>query len=94
MDDNTYKTIRDVLAMKAELAELKCRIEVLCDMLWNAELKEAYECEKYDYKRKNRIEHTQINVSDVRAVLGLMPNPEAVAIYKSIKEADANGGNT
>lgn len=94
MDDNTLKIVEKAIELQAELGELKNMKRALIELLWNAELNEAYECEKYDYKRHNKIEQTQIRVSDVRAVLGLMPNPEAVAIYKSIKEADANVRST
>lgn len=95
MDDNTMRLVDQLLEKERELTELREMKKYLVNVLWNAELKDANESKKYNGKYGEKITDTKVRVCDVRAVFGIMPNPEAIAVYKSIKEGVIDdGGDT
>lgn len=96
MEEKFMDIVEKLLEMQEELVELKTMKKYLINFLWNAELKDAVDAKKYEGKFGDKLTDTKVYVSDVRAVLGIMPNPEAVAIYKELanrtpaKEDDAD----
>lgn len=87
MDENTMKLVEKCLAMQAELTDLRALKKALLNFLWEAELKDAKDFERYGGKYSESVDTTRVNASDIRAIFGIMPNPEALAIYKSVKES-------
>lgn len=85
MDENTMKLVEKCLAMQAELTDLRALKKALLNFLWEAELKDAKDFERYGGKYSESVDTTRVNASDIRAIFGIMPNPEALAIYKSVK---------
>lgn len=82
MDDNTKKLVEEFLDTERELAEFRAMKRQLVNLLWKAELAEAIEAKKYSWKYGENLNDTKIRVCDVREIFGIMPSPEAVAIYK------------
>ena len=85
MDDNTMRLVEKIIAMQVEITELKTLKAAMIDLLWSAELKDAQEYKKYGGKYNESIASTQIKVAAIRNIYGIMPNPEAVAIYKEVE---------
>lgn len=89
MDDNTLKLIEKVISLQSELSELRALRTTLVNLLWDAELGYAKEYQQYKTYNKD-IRNATVKTSDVRNIFGIMPNPEAVAIYKNVKEEAEN----
>ena len=82
MDDNVKNLIKEFVDVSVELERYKEREKQLCRFLWNAELKEAKDAKKYDFKYDDSLDATRVFTENVRDIFGFMPCPEAVAIFK------------
>lgn len=82
MDDNTMKLVEEYIDTERELSALRAMKRQLVNLLWKAELAEAVEAKKYSWKYGENLNDTKVKTCDVREIFGIMPNPEAVAIYK------------
>ena len=85
MDDNTMKLVEKLISLQAELTELRTLRASLVNILWGAELKEAKDYKRYGGKYKESLDETRVFVSEIRDIFGIMPNPEAVAIFKEVE---------
>lgn len=83
MDDNTMKLVEKLISLQAELTELRTLRTSLVNILWDSELKTAKEAHRYGIKYT--IDDARIDVSAIRDIFGIMPNPEAVAIFKEVE---------
>ena len=90
MDDNTLMLVEKLIETQKKLSELQAMQRQLVTLLWNAELAEAVDGKKYSWKYGENLNDTKVKTCDVREIFGIMPNPEAVAIYKNAKEEADN----
>lgn len=86
MDDNLKKLVDEMLDMTQQLTEYKMREKALINLLWDAELKEAKECEYYKGKYRENIDLVNVHTKKIRDIIGVMPCPEAIRIFKQVKE--------
>ena len=74
MDDNTLKVVERLVEAERRLADLRAKITELTVVIWDMEKKAAIYA--------TDLERVNITTQDVRNVLGVLPNPEAIKILK------------
>lgn len=82
MDGNTLMLVDRLIETQKKLSELQAMQRQLVTLLWKAELAEAVEAKKYSWKYGENLNDTKVKTCDVRDIFGIMPNPEAITIYK------------
>ena len=86
MDDNVKNLIDELIDVSVELERYKEREKQLCRFLWNAELKDAKDAKKYEWKYSESLEDTNVKAMAIRDIFGFMPCPEAVDIYNECRK--------
>lgn len=84
MDEYIKKLFDEFVKVSKEVVLYKEREKQLVRVLWDAEIKEARDCEKYKGRYNESIDDTKIRTSTIRDIYGILPCPEALNIYKAV----------